>query len=311
MNVKQYGMLLKDATFAWWEHKVPRLGAALAYYTIFSLGPLMLIIIAIAGQVFGEEAAQGQIVQQIQGLVGEEGAKAIEAMLISARKPSAGIVATVLGVVMLLFGASGVFGQLQDALNTIWGVTPKPGRGLWGFLKDRFLSFAMVVGIAFLLLVSLVVTAALSALGTLFGEWGASVGGQAANFVISFGVITFLFAMIFKVLPDVRLAWRDVWVGAALTSLLFTIGKLLIGLYLGRSSTASAFGAAGSLVVLLIWIYYSAQILFFGAEFTRAYAAKRGSRVTATPNAVPITKEAQARQGMFPRHTEAKRVASP
>ena len=212
-------IILKDAGSQWLEDKAARLGAALAYYTVFSLAPLLLIVIAIAGLIFGQQAAQGLIVGQIQDLVGEEGGKAIEAMIANADRPSSGILAIVIGVAMLLFGAMGVFGQLQDALNTIWEVQPKPGRGLLGLLKDRLLSFSMVLGVAFLLLVSLVVSAGLTALGSLLGEGQSGLLGQSVNWVVSFGVITLLFAMIYRFLPDAKVAWKDVWLGAAITAL--------------------------------------------------------------------------------------------
>ncbi|HET7292942.1 MAG TPA: YihY/virulence factor BrkB family protein, partial [Vicinamibacteria bacterium] len=265
--------ILKQALAGWIEHNAPRLGAALAYYTAFSLGPLLVIAIAVAGFAFGEDAARRQIVGQVADLIGHEGASALERMVESAgEQKRGGIVATLLGAVVLLFGASGVFAELQDSLNTVWGVKPRPGRGLLGMIADRFLSFVMVLGVAFLLLVSLLVSAALAALGTLGASLLSESVLQAVSTALSFAVITALFAAIFKVVPDVEVRWRDVWLGAAVTSLLFSLGKLAIGLYLGKAAVASAFGAAGSLVVILVWVYYSAQIVFFGAELTKAYA---------------------------------------
>ena len=300
MGLKTSWEMLKQTGLDWVEDKAPQLGAALAFYSVLSVAPLLLIAIAIAGLVFGEEAARGEIVAQIRGMVGEEGAVAIQEMLAHARKPGAGILATVFGIATLLFGASGVFGQLQDSLNTIWEVRPKPGGGVWGFIRSRFLSFAMVLGTGFLLLVSLVLSAVLAALGNYLGGllpgWAAFV--QIANLLISFGVVTLLFALIFKLLPDVRIAWKDVWVGAALTAFLFTVGKFLIGLYLAHAGAGSAYGAAGSLVVLVLWIYYSAQILFFGAEFTQVYAKQYGSQIVPAANAMPVTEEARAEQGL-------------
>jgi len=290
--------MLKEAGNSFIEDMAPRLGAALAYYTVVSLAPLLVIVLAIAGFVFGDQAAQGRVQGEISSLVGEEGGKAVEQMVVNADRPKAGTVATVFGVAMLLFGASGLFGQLQDALNTIWGVQPKPGRGIMGIIRDRFLSFTMVLGTAFLLLVSLVISAVLSALESMLGEWGASVLGQVFNLLVSTGVITVLFAMIYRFLPDAKIVWRDVWLGAALTAVLFTIGKYLIGLYLGKAGLASAYGAAGSLAVLLIWLYYSSQIFLFGAELTKVYANKFGSRIVPKDNAIPITAEARAEQGM-------------
>jgi membrane protein len=268
--------LVKETYSDWSEDKASRLAAALAYYTIFSIAPLVIIVIAIAGLAFDRELARGQIQAQIQSLVGEDGAGLVQSMVEGASNESTSVIATIIGVATLLFGASGVFGQLQDALNTIWEVEPKPGRGMMGIIRDRFISFTMVLGIGFLLMVSLVVSAALAGLNEYLGGMFDNMAyvGEGINFVISFGVITLLFAMIYKILPDVEIAWSDVWVGAVVTALLFTIGKFLIGLYLGHSAVASTFGAAGSLVIIVIWIYYSAQILFMGAEFTQVYAKR-------------------------------------
>ena len=286
--------IFKETLAAWSEDKVPRLGAALAYYTLFSLAPLVIIVVAVASLVFGEQAAQGRIADEIKGLVGATGAEAIQAMLQNAGdRKSSGIVATVIGIATLLFGASGVFGELQDALNTIWRVKPKPGRGILAIVRSRFFSFAMVLGIVFLLLVSLVVSAALAALGKFGSGTLPTPLLHLVDLVVSIAVVAVLFAMLFKVLPDVRIAWRDVWIGAFATSVLFTVGKILIGLYLGRSSVGSTFGAAGSLVVVLVWIYYSAQILFFGAELTKAYAYRYGPAVVPTADAVRVTDEVQ------------------
>jgi membrane protein len=293
MGLKSKLRLLK-ATFAEYnEDKVPLLAAALAYYTVFSLAPLLLIVIAIAGSVFGEEAARGEIVGQIQGLVGQEGAQVIQDMLQNTQKPnSGGTFATIFGIVTLLFGATGVFGQLQDALNIIWDVQPEPGRGVKNFIQTRVLSFAMVLVIGFLLLVSLVISAMLAGLSNFFGDMfpGFILGGQILNVLISFGTITLLFASIYKFLPDVHVPWRNLWVGAAVTALLFTIGKSLIGLYLGNSSVGSTYGAAGSLVVILLWVFYSAQILLLGAEFTQVYSKFQGSPIRPAKHAVRISK---------------------
>jgi membrane protein len=291
--------LLKQTATEWSEDKVPQLGAALAFYTALSIAPLLVISLAIAAAVFGDEAARGEIQQQMQSLVGDEGAKAIESMIENAHQPTEASVASALSVIILLVGASGVFGQLQQSLNTIWEVQPKPGRGILGMLRDRFLSFAMVFGIAFLLLVSLLLSAALASLATVLDRLPESLLwlSQAIHFGASFGVITVLFAMMFKYLPDVRIAWSDVWLGALITGVLFTIGKFAIGLYLGHSSMASSYGMAGSFVVLLVWVYYSAQILFLGAEFAQVYANEYGSRIVPTENAEPLTEEARAQQG--------------
>jgi membrane protein len=275
----------------WIDDKCPRLGAALAYYTMFSLAPMLVVAIAVASLVFGEEAARGEMVGQLRGLVGEVGGRAIEALLRSASEPSHGILATVIGVITFLVGATSAFIELQDSLNTVWGVQPKPGRGVKGVLRDRLLSFAMLIVIGFLLIVSLVLSAAISAIS---GFLGSRVPGhfylaQTSNIVLSFAVVTVLFALIYKVLPDVKLAWRDVWVGAVATSVLFTLGKYLIGLYLGQGSVASAYGAAGSIVALLLWIYFTAQIVLLGAEVTQVYANWYGTRVVPADNAEWMT----------------------
>ena len=284
MNLKVMWKLLSATYTKWAKDHAQSLGAALAFYAVFSLAPLLLIVIAIAGSVFGQEAAQGQIIGQIQGLVGEESANAIQSMIEEARKPAAGIIATVLAMVMLLLGATGVFAQLQEALNTIWSVEEKPGEGLWKLLKDRFVSLMAVLGTGFLLLISLIISAGLSAIGAALGNFLPVPGFllQIINFFVSFAIVTLLFAMIYKLLPDISIQWGDVWIGAIIASLLFTIGKFLIGLYLGKSDVGIAYGAAGSLVVILIWVYYASQIFLFGAEFTAVYAHSRGSRLASS-----------------------------
>ncbi|MHB0856748.1 MAG: YihY/virulence factor BrkB family protein [Anaerolineae bacterium] len=311
MKAKDTVTLAKDSFKEWSEDKASRLAAALAYYTVFSLAPLLVIAIAVAGFVFGEEAARGEIVAQISGLVGPDAAELIEGMVQRAAEPSSGILATIIGVATLLLGASGVFGQLHDSLNTIWDVEPKPGRGIWGTIKDRFLSFTMVLGVGFLLLVGLVISAGLAALGTFLTGLapGAETLMQVVNLVISLGLVTLLFALIYKVVPDVEVAWRDVWIGALVTAVLFAIGRFAIGLYLGTATVGTTFGAAGSLVVLLIWIYYSSQILFLGAEFTQVYANSYGSRIVADEDAVPLSDDVRAKQGMPRRETVEQRVA--
>jgi membrane protein len=291
--------LLAATISDWYEDRAQRIGAALAYYTIFALTPGLIVLIAVAGLFFGGNA-EVQIVGQIRELIGEQGAKAIESMIRSARTEPLGVTGTLLTLIPLAFGLWGVFGELQDGLNTIWGVTPRPGRRVVAMLRERLLSFAMVVGIGFVLLVSLALSAWVVAVGTYFGQLlpAPAAALEALNFVISLAVITALFAMTFKLLPDVKIAWRDVWLGAAVTSLLFTIGKFLIGLYLGKSSIASAYGAAGSLVIIVVWVYYSAQILLLGAEFTKVYVKRRGSGFVPAEIAVPVTAEARAEQGM-------------
>lgn len=297
MRIKTAIGLLRETFTEWNEDKASRLAAALAYYTVFSLAPMLIIAIAIAGAVFGEEAARGEIVTQIQGLVGRDGAKFIETAIEGASKPRAGTIASLISVAVLLFGASGLFAQLQDSLNTIWEVQPKPGRGLIGILRDRFLSFTMVLGVGFLLLVSLVLSAGLSGVVNFLGSLLPGIGAllQLANFLLSFAVTTLLFGLIYKVLPDVKIAWSDVWSGAIVTSLLFSIGRFALGLYLGNSSFGSTYGAAGSVVIILVWVYYAAQILFFGAEFTQVYARRYGSRIVPAKNAMPLTETTHKR----------------
>jgi membrane protein len=300
MSMKTTFNVFKQTFKDWSQDKAARLAAALAYYTIFSIAPLLVILIAVLGLVLGRQAVQGQIMGQIQGLIGGSAAGLIQDMIRNASQPRTGIIATVIGIVTLLIGAMGVFGQLQDSLNTIWGVMPGSGRSIWAVARDRLLNFAMVLGIGFVLVVSLVVSAAISALSGVVSRFvpGVPFIWQAVNQVVSFGVVTLLFALMYKVLPDAEISWKDVWVGAAVTGLLFTIGKYLIGLYLGRSSVSSAYGAAGSLVVILLWIYYSAQILFFGAEFTKVYARRFGARIVPARGAVLLTPEARADQGI-------------
>lgn len=283
----------------WNEDKVTRLAASLSYYTIFSLAPLLVVVIAVAGLVIGADVAQQQIIGQVEGLVGSEGAQLTDSLLNNVRRMDTNIIATVLGVATILLGATGVVGELKDSLNTIWNVAPKPGNGLFGTFFERVLSFAMILGLGFLLLVSLVISAGLSALeswvGGYFEQW--VIVAQILNLVISFVVVTVLFALLFKFLPDARVAWSDVWVGAAVTALLFTIGKFALGLYLGNSNLATPFGAAGSLVILFVWVYYAAQILFLGAEITQVYAAEFGAGLEPKSDAVSLTDAARVEQG--------------
>ena len=298
MSLSTFWQLLKE-TYAQWSAAKPfQLAAALAYYTLFSLAPLLLIAIAIAGLVFGRETTEHQILMTFQGLMGPQGAQAIQGLLHSASTPESGILSTVIGIVTLLIGAGGVVGQLQEALNTIWEVEAKPESGVWSLLRTRFVSFAMVLGVGFLLLVSLLISAALSAMVQVMR--GALPGGEVLwhgiEFVVSLGLITLLFALIYKVLPDVEIAWRDVGIGAAMTAVLFTVGKLLLGLYLGRKGITSPYGAAGSLVLVLLWVYYSGLIFFFGAAFTKVYAATYGAGVQPAAQAMPKEKWVPSRQ---------------
>lgn len=303
-TVAWWGGLLKETVAEWWQDKAPRLGAALAFYTALSLAPLLILVAPAAGAVFGPEFdARQQIAAQFSQLFGADAGGAIHAVLEASQGPQRpGALATALSIGVLLFAASGVFAELQDALDTIWEVAPKPTNkaALISLLRQRFLSFAMVLCIGFLLLVSLLFSAALSALRDYAAPrvTDVAVAWTVANNVVSFVVITLLFAMMFKVLPDVKIRWRDVWLGAALTSGMFTLGRFLIGEYIGRTTLWSSYGAGKSLVVLLVWIYYSAQILFLGAEFTRAYVRRLGAPVELTEGAVPVTEEERAQQGI-------------
>jgi membrane protein len=289
--LSQQWQMVKAAVTAWSDDYAPSMGAALSYYTLFSLAPLLIIVIAVAGMVFGQEAAQGEIVAQLRGIMGEEGAVAVEGMLKAAREPAKSVVATIVAVVILLLGATAIFGELQSALDRIWRVpAPKEESGIWHLLRTRLLSFGLVLSLGFLLVVSLAVSAVLAAFGKWWGGWfqGWDVLLEILNVAVSFGIFTLLFAMIYKIMPRAMIPWRDVWTGAGVTALLFTIGKMLIGLYLGKSSLASGFGAAGSLVMLLAWVYYSAQIFLLGAEYTWVYANRHGSRVQKpAPDEVP------------------------
>jgi membrane protein len=291
VSIRILWRLLKETFSEYQKDKVSRLAAALSYYTIFSLAPLLIIAIAIAGFFFGEEAARGEIVFQVQGLVGKDGAEVIQTVIENAAKPTNnGLLASLVSVGILLFGASGVFTELQDALNTIWEVKPKLNLGFTKIVRKRFLSFAMVLVIGFLLLVSLLMSALLTGISnyTVTLLPGNDLIWQIINNIFSFTVIVLLFAMIFKFLPDVKITWRDVSVGATITALLFVFGKSLIGLYLGNNSFSSTYGAAGSIIIVLVWTYYSAQILFFGAEFTQVYARKYGSQILPNKNAVKL-----------------------
>jgi membrane protein len=269
--------LIKATVSSWMEDFAPSMGAALAYYTVFSVAPLLVIVIAVAALIFGQEAAQAGIMEQARGLLGPEGATAIEAMLANAQRPKEGAVASILGIAALLIGATTVFAELESNLNRIWKVARRQESGLWSFVRGRILSVGMILAIGFLLLVSLIVSAGLAAWGKYWGGWfgGIEILLHAANFVFSLAVITVLFAIIYKMLPHAEVQWRDVWIGAAVTALLFTLGKFLIGLYIGKSAIASSYGATGALVILLVWVYYSAQIFLIGAEFTHAYANSR------------------------------------
>lgn len=316
--------LAKCAAKGWVDDRASTMGAALSYYTVFSVAPLLLIAISVAGLVFGREAAEGAIVSQIGGLVGEKSAVAIQGMLQSVAKPKEGAIATLTGVLLLLVGATTVFAELQDDLNRIWKAPPKAvPSGLWGWLRSRLLSIGLIMAIGFLLLVSLAASAALEAVDTwstsLFGGW--TLVAQAVNQLFSYGMVTALFAIIYRWMPSVRIEWRDVVMGAAVTAALFTLGKYLIGLYIGKSAVASGFGAAGSLAVILVWVYYSAQIFLLGAEFTWAFAHRYGSRQHEVPDApsearppaaqkLPVVRpDVKPSPSLIPVHGRARRAA--
>ena len=289
--MKDWWQLVKRAAQAWVDDYAPSMGAALAYYTVFSLAPLLLIVIAIAGLVFGAEAARGEIFGQLRGMMGDDAAKGVEGLLQSVSQPAQGITATVIGSVVLLIGATTVFGELQDALDRIWRAPARgTAGGLWGLLRARILSFGMIFGIAFLLMVSLVLGAAMAALGKwwggVFGGW--EVLAQVVNALLSFALTTAVFAFIYKLMPRVKVRWHDVWLGAVITAGLFTAGKTLIGLYIGKSGVASGFGAAGSIVLVLVWVYYSAQVFLMGAEFTWVYARTFGSKQDMAGDLAPL-----------------------
>ena len=279
-SLRQAWALVKGAVSAWLDDDAPSMGAALSYYTVFSLAPLLLIVISIAGLMFGTEAVRGEVFGQLNGLMGEDAARAVEGLLAGVSKPSRGIAGSVIGAGVLLIGATTVFGELQNALDRIWRAPARDkSGGLWRLLRTRLLSFGMILGIAFLLMVSLVLGALIAALGRwwggAFGSW--EMLAQMVNTLISFALTSSVFAMIYKLMPRVKVRWHDVLLGAVVTALLFTVGKFLIGLYIGKSAVASSFGAAGSLVIVFIWVYYSAQIFLMGAEFTWVYARTFGS----------------------------------
>lgn len=276
MNLRDLGRLLLEAFRSWMKDEVASMGAALAFYTLFSMAPLLLLVIAIAGLVIGTDVAQGLMMEQLTNLLGEQGAGAVQAVLKASDNRAEGVIAVLVSLATLVLGATTVFAELRRDLDKIWKHDPPPTSGVWKYLRARLLSFGLVLTIGFLLMVSLVLSAAVTALGA-FVASGWPILLRALEFLVSCVVITGLFAMIYKLLASVRIEWSDVWVGAAMTSLLFWIGKYLIGLYLGKSAVASPFGAAGTLVVVIVWVYYSAQIFFLGAEFTKAYAVHRGS----------------------------------
>jgi membrane protein len=290
MQLAPIGSLLKTTVVEWIDDHAARVAAALAFYTLLSMAPLVVLSIAIAGAVLGEESARAHVLQEIGSLVGPQAAGALDAVVSSAHQSDSGVISSIIGIVVLLVGASGVFGELQYALDTIWGVKPKPNRGILGILRDRLFSFSMVVGVAFVLLVSLVISAVLSGMGRFMADTlpGGATLWQALNIALSIGIITVLFAMIFKVVPDAEIRWRDVWVGAFVTGVLFSAGKYLLGMYLGTSTVASSYGAAGTVVALVVWVYYSSQLVFLGAEFTQVFARTFGVPIRPSKNAMFI-----------------------
>ena len=299
MKTRDFVNLGMDTIREWQQDQAARLAAALAYYATFSLAPLLVLVIAIAGLVGGRDAAQGLVMAQVQDLVGKEGREFVQSMIENAAATPTGVTASIIGSVTLLLGALGAFNELQNALDRIWDVEPKPitrwSLRVQRFIFKRLLSFSMVLGIGFLLLVSLVISAGLSALNEYLGRVPlfSELMLQILNLIISLGLITLLFAMIFKFIPDIEIRWRNVWLGAAITAILFTIGKTLIGIYLGRTEVGSTFGAAGSLAVLMIWIYYSSQILFLGAEFTQVFTKRSGVRPPPDENALKVKRSKQ------------------
>jgi membrane protein len=292
--------LTKAAFQEWNADKAPRLGAALSYYTVFAIAPVLLVAISVAGLVFGKDAAQGEIMGQLRSMLGPETATMVQDMLAKSAERSSGIVGTVVGILTLLLGATAVMIELESALDVVWKVRPKPGLGIKGLVKDRILSLGLILSLGFLLLVSLLASAVLGAVGGLMERTsfpGVSIVSQILNNAVSLGVIALFFALVFKYLPNVKIAWRDVWVGALVTSALFHVGKIGIGIYLGHASVGSTFGAAGSLAVLLVWVYYTAQIVLFGAEITRLYAERYGQGVAPDADAVPAPRAAEMATG--------------
>jgi membrane protein len=298
MSPKQVWRMLKSAFQAWNQDNASRLAAALAYYTIFSIAPLLILVIAIAGFFFDSSAARDQLMGQIQSLVGDNGAEFLRTALDNANRPgqNSGWIATIVSIVLLLVGSTGVLVQLQTALNEVWDVQADPERGLGNIVRKRLLSLGMILAIGFLLLVSLVISSVIAGFSAYFNSLAPGLDSliQILNFAVAFGITTLLFALVFKYVPDVIITWGDVWFGAIVTALLFSIGKFVIGLYLGNSGFASSYGAAGSVIILLVWIFYSAQILFFGAEITQIFAQRFGSQIR--PNKYAVPQEA-ARQG--------------
>jgi len=313
-SLGEWWRLVQQAVKGWSDDYAPSMGAALSYYSVFSLAPLLLIVISIAGLAFGDDVARGEVFAQIRGLMGDDSARAVEELLASLSKPSRGITSAVISAGALLIGATTVFGELQDALDRIWRAPMRErASGLWSLVRSRLLSFGMILGIAFLLIVSLVASAAIAALGrwwsSAFGEWELLL--QLVNALVGFGLTTAVFAMIYKLMPRVDVRWHDVWLGAATTALLFTIGRMLIGLYIGKSGVASGFGAAGSIAIIFVWVYYSAQIFLLGAEFTWVYANNFGSMKAASARSREPAPQARTEAGTPPAHAGDPAAAPP
>lgn len=308
MQLAPVGSLLKSTVTEWIDDNAARVAASLAFYTLLSMAPLVLLSIALVGTLMGEADAQSRILHEVESVVGPQAAGALAAVVGSAQRSESGFVSSVVGVIVLLVGASGVFGELQYALDTIWGVKPKPGRGIIGVIRDRLFSFSMVIGVAFVLLVSLVISTMLSGIGRVVTDAlpGGAVLWQGVNLAVSLGVITLLFAIIFKVVPDIEIRWRDVWVGAFVTAALFSAGKYVLGLYLGTSTVASSYGAAGSVVALVVWVYYSSQLVFLGAEFTQVFARQFGVQIRPSKNAVFVDEHEQEIRALRERAPDAK-----
>ncbi|RPJ48214.1 MAG: YihY/virulence factor BrkB family protein [Chloroflexi bacterium] len=311
MKPRPRGILgvIRETFRSWGEDKAPRLAAALSYYTIFSLAPLLVLVIAITSFIIGSnEVVRERVLVEVRGLVGAQGAEMVDTLITNTSRPREGLLATVIGIVALFIGATGVFAQLKDALNTIWEVAPRNNLGIGWIVRERLSGFVMILGLGFLLLVSLVISTALSVLNSYFTNQLGDTGwvSLVLNYAIQVVVITFIFGSIFRFVPDVKIRWSDVWVGGFVTAVLFLAGQYLISLYLSRASPASAYGAAGSLVILFLWVYYSAQILFLGAEFTRAYSYSRRARIMPNENARPLTAEERIHQGIVHEEEEAQ-----
>jgi membrane protein len=292
--------VVRETFKSWSEDKAPRLAAALSYYTIFSIAPLLVLVIAITGFIVGNNTViRDQILAQVQASVGAQGAGIVNTLITNTSRPREGLIASVIGVITLILGATGVFNQLKDSLNTIWEVAPK-GSGIGGMVRERLSGFVMILGLGFLLLVTLVISTALSVLNQYFNSLLGNTGfiPLVLNYIVQLIVITFIFAAIYKWVPDVRLGWNHVWVGGLVTAILFLVGQYVISLYLSKASPASTYGAAGSLVVILLWVYYSAQILFLGAEFTKSYSLARGEQIVPERNARPLTSTERVQQGI-------------